>query len=172
MFRYVNGDFPKNTVMDEKGLTLSWGLGKNKMLSLKGQVESVKQTDTTDEAKTNTFTCYLKDGRKFTANADKALIKRIESAKGGAMSYTDFKAKEEQEAQEARQREEESKVVKCPKCGSKDLSANKKGFGIGKAVVGHALVGGIGLVAGNIGAKKIRITCLNCGHEFWAGEKE
>lgn len=66
----------------------------------------------------------------------------------------------------------------CPKCHSTSLSANKKGFGIGKAVVGGltgaALAGPVGLLgatAGNIGAKKVRVTCLKCGHEFWAGGK-
>lgn len=59
-------------------------------------------------------------------------------------------------------------VAYCPKCHSTSLSAHKKGFGIGKAVVGAALTGGIGLVAGNIGAKKVRVTCLKCGHQFMA----
>lgn len=59
-------------------------------------------------------------------------------------------------------------IACCPKCGSTSLSANKKGFGIGKAVVGAALTGGIGLVAGNIGAKKVVVTCLNCGHQWKA----
>lgn len=65
---------------------------------------------------------------------------------------------------------EASGVAYCPKCHSTSLSSNKKGFGIGKAVVGAALTGGIGLVAGNFGAKKVRVTCLKCGHEFWAGK--
>lgn len=42
----------------------------------------------------------------------------------------------------------------CFKCGSASLSANKKGFGIGKAVIGRSTIGNIGLTAGNIGAKK------------------
>jgi hypothetical protein len=54
----------------------------------------------------------------------------------------------------------------CPKCHSTSLSANKKGFGIGKAVIGNALIGPIGLIAGNIGAQKVRVTCLKCGHQF------
>ena len=70
-------------------------------------------------------------------------------------------------------------VVYCPKCKGTNLSANKKGFGIGKAVVGGVIgiaaplgaLGLLGLTAGNMGAKKIRITCLKCGHEFWAGGK-
>ena len=52
-----------------------------------------------------------------------------------------------------------------------EYGSNKKGFGIGKAIVGACISNNpIGLVAGNIGAKKVRITCMNCGHEFWAGK--
>ena len=57
-------------------------------------------------------------------------------------------------------------MAKCPRCGSTSLSGNKKGFGIGKAVVGAALVGPLGLVAGNIGAKKVWVTCLKCRKKF------
>lgn len=59
----------------------------------------------------------------------------------------------------------------CPKCHSTSISANKKGFGIGKAVIGAAMVGPIGLAGGNINASKVKITCLKCGHQFMAGEK-
>lgn len=58
----------------------------------------------------------------------------------------------------------------CPKCGSTSISANQKGFGVGKAVIGAAVAGPIGLVAGNAGAKKVFITCLNCGHRWQAGK--
>lgn len=57
-------------------------------------------------------------------------------------------------------------VACCPKCGSTSLSANKKGFGVGKAVIGAAIAGPIGLVGGNLGAKKLWVTCLNCGHRW------
>ncbi len=66
---------------------------------------------------------------------------------------------------------EASGQVYCPKCLSTSVSANQKGFGIGKAVVGTALFGGIGLTAGNIGAKKVICTCLKCGYQWKAGEK-
>lgn len=61
-------------------------------------------------------------------------------------------------------------VPACPICGSTSISASKKGFGVGKAVVGAAIAGPIGLAAGNIGASKVRITCLNCGHTWTAGK--
>lgn len=66
---------------------------------------------------------------------------------------------------------EKSGQVYCPKCLSTSISADKKGFGVGKAVVGAAAFGGIGLIAGNIGAKKVICTCLKCGYQWQAGKK-
>ena len=59
----------------------------------------------------------------------------------------------------------------CPHCGSTALSANKKGFGLGKAVAGGVITGGVGLLAGFIGSGKVEITCLSCGHHWLAGKK-
>jgi len=64
-----------------------------------------------------------------------------------------------------------SDEIRCPKCGSNQLTANKKGFSGKKAAVGAVLTGGIGLLAGTIGSNKIIITCLNCGNQFKPGEK-
>ena len=66
------------------------------------------------------------------------------------------------------QEQQMKSMAMCPKCGSTSLSGNKKGFGIGKAVVGGFVAGPIGLVAGNIGAKNVQVTCLNCGKKFKA----
>ena len=60
--------------------------------------------------------------------------------------------------------------IKCPKCQSDQLTAQKKGFSATKAVGGAILTGGIGLLAGTIGSGKIQITCLSCGHQFKPGE--
>ena len=60
---------------------------------------------------------------------------------------------------------------RCPRCGSTSISANKKGYGIGKGVVGAAVAGPLGLVLGNAGAKKVRITCLACGYQWIAGKR-
>jgi len=57
-------------------------------------------------------------------------------------------------------------TVICPKCRSNQITAQKQGFGLGKAAVGGILTGGIGLLAGFIGSRKIYITCLNCGHKW------
>jgi len=61
--------------------------------------------------------------------------------------------------------------VKCPKCGSTQISADKKGFSGVKAVAGAAVTGGIGLLAGTIGSNKVKITCLKCGHVFNPGNE-
>jgi hypothetical protein len=60
--------------------------------------------------------------------------------------------------------------VTCPKCGSNQITANKKGFSGGKAVAGAVLTGGIGLLAGTIGSSKVVCTCLACGNQFKAGQ--
>jgi TM2 domain-containing membrane protein YozV len=57
----------------------------------------------------------------------------------------------------------------CPKCHSTSLTANKKGFGVGKAAAGVLIAGPYGLLAGGIGSKKVTVTCLNCGNQFKPG---
>lgn len=64
-----------------------------------------------------------------------------------------------------------SPTVQCPRCGGTQITAQKAGFGVGKAVVGAALVGGLGLLAGGIGAGKITVTCLACGQEWRPGRE-
>lgn len=81
--------------------------------------------------------------------------------------------KKSKPVQEVRKNEDKKEVdeIKCPKCGSKQITAKTKGFGLGKAVVGAALLGSVGLLGGVIGSKKIIVVCLNCGHEWQAGGK-
>lgn len=64
----------------------------------------------------------------------------------------------------------EEEYLCCPKCHSRELHAEQKGFSGGKAFAGAVLTGGIGLLAGTIGSKDVRITCLRCGNKFKAGE--
>lgn len=59
----------------------------------------------------------------------------------------------------------------CPRCGSTSLTTSQKGFGVGKAVVGAALVGPYGLLAGGLGSHNVTVTCLNCGYKFKPGQK-
>lgn len=52
--------------------------------------------------------------------------------------------------------------IGCPRCGSTELHAEKQGFSGKKALVGAVITGGIGLLAGTIGSKNVKITCLKC----------
>lgn len=61
--------------------------------------------------------------------------------------------------------------IKCPKCGSTQITTNKKGFSGTKAAAGVVIAGGIGLAAGDIGSNKVIITCLKCGHQFAPGSQ-
>jgi hypothetical protein len=48
-----------------------------------------------------------------------------------------------------------STEMKCPKCGSNQFTAQKKGFNTG-----------VGSVSGTIGGNNINFTCLACGNTF------
>ena len=72
----------------------------------------------------------------------------------------------QQQRQLDEQRRQFDAQAKCPKCGSTSLSGAKQGFGLSKAVAGAVLIGGVGLLAGGIGANKTVVTCLNCGYKF------
>jgi predicted RNA-binding Zn-ribbon protein involved in translation (DUF1610 family) len=63
-----------------------------------------------------------------------------------------------------------SEEIKCPKCGSTQITSNKQGFSGKKAVAGAILTGGVGLLAGTLGSNKVKITCLSCGHTWAPGE--
>lgn len=60
--------------------------------------------------------------------------------------------------------------IKCPKCLSTQISANKTGFSGTKAIAGNLLVGPAGLLAGVAGSNKIKLTCLKCGNQFNPGD--
>ena len=60
--------------------------------------------------------------------------------------------------------------VSCPKCNSTQFHADKRGFNLGRAVVGTIATLGVGVVAGAIGKDKIILTCLVCGHSWPAGK--
>jgi hypothetical protein len=68
--------------------------------------------------------------------------------------------------------EKSDEHVCCSKCGSKDLSAQRKGFGAVKAVAGAVLLGGLGLLGGFVGSRDVIVTCLKCGNQWAAGEGE
>jgi len=75
-----------------------------------------------------------------------------------------------QEPAEAQPPVEKEEKMLCPKCYSSELTSDKKGFSAGKALVGGLLVGPVGLIGGALGAKKLVIYCVACGHKFKPGQ--
>ena len=63
-------------------------------------------------------------------------------------------------------------TLRCPKCRSSSFTSNKKGFGLGKAITGGVLLGGVGLLGGFVGSDKVQVTCLHCGHQWKAGQRK
>jgi len=57
-------------------------------------------------------------------------------------------------------------TIKCPQCLSRQITANKKGFGLAKSLGGGILLGPIGLLGGFIGSNKVKVTCLKCGYAW------
>jgi ABC-type dipeptide/oligopeptide/nickel transport system permease subunit len=77
-------------------------------------------------------------------------------------------------------------AVYCPKCASTELETNKRGYSPLSGIFGALFLGFIGsflglvgtivgiiigILCGFSGSKKVRITCLKCGHKFYPGKK-
>lgn len=103
-------------------------------------------------------------GKGLEASKDLA-EKGIESAK----EKREAKKEEKQELKDRIKQMDKEGIVYCPKCYSTQVTANKKGFSLGKAAAGTLIAGGP--LLGAIGRKKIEVTCLKCGNKWKAGKK-
>ena len=65
-----------------------------------------------------------------------------------------------------KRKEELNQPVRCPKCTSNQIHYEKKGYGIGKGLIGLATIGPLGLAAGAIGKDKLLSICVKCGHKW------
>ncbi|KKQ06076.1 MAG: hypothetical protein US15_C0020G0010 [Candidatus Moranbacteria bacterium GW2011_GWF1_36_4] len=93
--------------------------------------------------------------------------KKIERAREKRRLNNDYLADQQRENQRLQTASTQSYTeLKCPKCNSTNLTANNKGFGLGKAAVGGVLLGPVGLLGGLVGSKKAVFICLKCGNQF------
>ena len=74
--------------------------------------------------------------------------------------------KAERKTKRIKQREIKEDRIRCPKCGSKQVHVDKKGYSAKKGCCGALLVGPFGLLCGALGANKLRKTCLKCNHSW------
>lgn len=91
--------------------------------------------------------------------------KSLEAAK----ERREEKKAEKQELKDRIKQMDKEGIVYCPKCYSTQVTANKKGFSLGKAAAGSLIAGGV--LLGAVGKNKIEVTCLKCGHKWKAGKK-
>lgn len=94
------------------------------------------------------------------------------------MSFKDMlrKAKEnaknvENQRKQKKKELDKQNIAYCPKCLSTNITANKKGYGLGKGAIGAVIAGPIGLLAGGMGKNNIECVCIKCGYKFKAGNK-
>lgn len=119
---------------------------------------------------------YLK-AEAAIAQKNKVTAEKEAKEKIAAMKWAMEVADAEKEAKERSAKEKPTKErptkemrrVICQACGSDQITANTKGIGVRNALVGGFLLGGVGLLAGFAGRRKIIITCMNCGHHWGAG---
>ncbi|MDU5108881.1 MAG: TM2 domain-containing protein [Clostridium sp.] len=122
------------------------------------------------------YDCIVLFGLAFLTN-EASLKKREEALKEKEIIKQEQQLIKQQEREityneyvQAREERKNNKEVCCPRCGSTSLSANKKGWSLGKGIAGAVLINPIGGVAtGMIGKNKIIITCLKCGKQFKPG---
>lgn len=67
----------------------------------------------------------------------------------------------------------EEPIIRCPHCGSQQLSVGEKGFSMGKAVVGTLLTNMVGgVLFGLLGSGKTEVICLSCGRKMKVSDLE
>lgn len=112
----------------------------------------------------------FKDGLKNVASKSAELAgEGIANARDKSAKKKEQKKEEKQELKERIKQMDKEGIVYCPKCYSTDITANKKGFSLGKAAAGSLIAGGV--LLGAVGKNKIEVTCLKCGNKWKAGKK-
>lgn len=87
---------------------------------------------------------------------------------GSQSSYGNNNPQAYGQAQSGGYRPDQGGMV-CPRCHSNQVTAGKKGFGLGKAAIGGVLLGPVGLLAGFIGSKNMEFACLSCKERWNSG---
>lgn len=111
----------------------------------------------------------LKDGAKELASKGLDVSKDLaEKSMDAAKEKREDKKLEKQELKDRIKQMDKEGIVYCPKCYSTQITANKKGFSLGKAAAGSLIAGGV--LLGAVGKNKVQVTCLKCGNQWKAGK--
>lgn len=112
----------------------------------------------------------IKESAKGLAEKGMEVSKELaEKSMDAAREKREEKKQEKQALKERIAQMDKEGIVYCPKCYSTQITANKKGFSLGKAAAGTLIAGGV--LLGAVGKNKIEVTCLKCGNKWKAGKK-
>ncbi|ACH40668.1 hypothetical protein Gbem_3676 [Citrifermentans bemidjiense Bem] len=85
---------------------------------------------------------------------------------------SELRLQELRERSSATEPEPDDEPIRCPKCRSSQITAQRDGVSLSRAAVGGFLFGGAGMVTGGLGGNKILITCLKCGKQWKPGQEQ
>ena len=125
-----------------------------------------------------TYKLYQK--RSDVINASKALRHQTDCSLREAVSFiSDIKKNDElmhavkvHIAEQTKRFEIEEDQLKttgqvyCPKCHSKNLHIDTKGYSLAKGLIGNFIVGPVGLIMGKHKSNKLRYKCMDCGYAW------
>lgn len=109
----------------------------------------------------------IEDFKKWIEEEQKRTAEKLQELK--EESKSEFLNQDSEEIQESAENIN-NEPVRCPKCGSAQITAQRKGFSLGKAAVGGILLGPYGLLGGVVGSRKIEVICLSCGNKWVPGK--
>jgi hypothetical protein len=91
---------------------------------------------------------------------------RIEYAQNPAATLRDLDRILNLPQKRLKEQMDASNLAYCPRCLSTDISGEKRGFSISRALVGNNVVPVLGMMLGALGADTVECKCLKCGHTW------
>lgn len=169
LIKITNIDYEKGTMSKNGTIKIEWSNIDGKLLK-----ESIM------------FRCFSNDIVEEVVNGILSFLENPEEdleinkkEKTGVFQQINIEAKKEAEIKLDIKNEEKERLTElkregipyCPKCKSTSLTTTNKKLSVGRAVVGGALLGGVGAVLGGLTSKKVELLCMNCGNKFKPGKR-
>ena len=165
----TNIDFEKGTMSKNGTITIEWN-NINGKLSEESIIFRYSNNDIVEEI-VKAIVRYLEEPEKGLVINKKEKISFFQQVNIEAKNEVKIKLDLKNEEKERLAKIKREKIPYCPKCKSTNLTTTNKKLSVGRAVVGGALLGGVGAVLGGLTSKKVDLLCMNCGRKFKPGKK-
>lgn len=103
------------------------------------------------------------DDKRNAKNAENEKKKSLQAQKDAKKKFLQDEKEKKKRLKEERKRL--ALIIRCPKCGSINITPYSETFEVGNAALGAAFFGPVGLLGGLIGSKPVFV-CLYCGKQF------